>query len=524
MVELAHRPVRRHGVSRSADPLTKAKRAWNPSQGSIRCKLSSSRGGKVRLAANQQSVLAFQDGALASIARKTRSRAGTGAQRTTMRAADRQLLHALQNPLDVIFLDIETTGLSRYYDEITVVGWLHDACYHVYVTGDDPTHLQASLRQARVIVTYNGTLFDLPFLRRSFADIQLPPIHADLRYIGRRVGLTGGQKAIERELGVAVRDGMQDVDGAEAVLLWHRYLRGSTDALRRLIDYNHCDVLGLRHLLDAMLSRLVVEPDLWCEEARFVGRPVALTGWAQRSVELPCASRLKRLKNSFDGLFAGTPAESATIIGIDLTGSEARPSGWSQLIGSSCETAMVGTDQEIVDRVVAAHPCLVSIDSPLSLPYGRTRVTDDDPARATHGIMRQCERELKRRGINVYPCLLPSMQRLTARGIRLATLFRKRGIPVIESYPGAAQDIMGIPRKGAGTAFLRQGLTDFGVHGAFTTEAVTHDELDAITSALVGSFFLAGKFEALSGPEEDPLIIPKVTADAGPLDSTWVNL
>jgi uncharacterized protein YprB with RNaseH-like and TPR domain len=26
-------------------------------------------------------------------------------------------------PQDVLFLDIETTGLSHYYDEITVIGW-----------------------------------------------------------------------------------------------------------------------------------------------------------------------------------------------------------------------------------------------------------------------------------------------------------------------------------------------------------------------------------------------------------------
>jgi predicted nuclease with RNAse H fold/dephospho-CoA kinase len=178
---------------------------------------------------------------------------------------------------------------------------------------------------------------------------------------------------------------------------------------------------------------------------------------------------------------------------------------------------MVSTDREILDRVIAAQPDLVSIDSPLSLPFGRIRVTDDDPGRATYGIMRQCERELKRRGINVYPCLLPSMQKLTERGMRLAARLRKRGIPVIESYPGAAQDIMGIPRKGAGIEFLRQGLADFGVDGTFLTQTLKHDELDAITSALVGSFFLAGRHEALSGPTEDPLIIPKVKADVGPL-------
>jgi dephospho-CoA kinase len=109
------------------------------------------------------------------------------------------------------------------------------------------------------------------------------------------------------------------------------------------------------------------------------------------------------------------------------------------------------------------------------------------------------------------------MQGLTKRGMGLAARLRDLGFPVIESYPGAAQDIMGIPRKGAGEEFLRQGLMDFGILGRFATEAVRHDELDAITSALVGSFFLAGKCEALGGDLEDPLIIPDLRAMPGPL-------
>ena len=68
------------------------------------------------------------------------------------------------------------------------------------------------------------------------------------------------------------------------------------------------------------------------------------------------------------------------------------------------------------------------------------------------------------------------MQKLTARGIRLAGSLRSQGIPVIESYPGAAQDIMRIPRKGAGPEWLKIGLGDFGVSGDYETQNVTHDE------------------------------------------------
>jgi predicted nuclease with RNAse H fold len=150
------------------------------------------------------------------------------------------------------------------------------------------------------------------------------------------------------------------------------------------------------------------------------------------------------------------------------------------------------------------------MDSPLCLPLGRTRVTDDDPARHSAGIMRVSERILKRRGINVYPCLLPSMQRLTERGIRLAAELRSRGIPVIECYPGAAQDIMGIPRKGAGEEWLKLGLAEFGVTGPFTSDRLTHDELDAITCSLVGSFYIAGFTEALGGDGEEPMFVPRL--------------
>jgi dephospho-CoA kinase len=76
---------------------------------------------------------------------------------------------------------------------------------------------------------------------------------------------------------------------------------------------------------------------------------------------------------------------------------------------------------------------------------------------------------------------------------------------------------MGIPRKGAGEAFLKAGLQEFGVSGDFLTGSVRHDELDAITSALVGSFFLAEKHEALTGPSEDALIIPDLKAAPGPV-------
>jgi len=189
------------------------------------------------------------------------------------------------------------------------------------------------------------------------------------------------------------------------------------------------------------------------------------------------------------------------IVGIDLTGSEKRATGWAVMRGADVATKSIRTDTELVAETLAANPALVSIDSPLSLPE----------AHGTPGapIYRKCELALKRMGISVFWCLLPSMAMLTRRGIRLATELRKAGCKVIESYPGAAQDILGIPRKKASLEELKQGLFRAGIQGEFVTTKVTHDEVDAITSALVGLFYLADDYMALGTPSEEFLIVPR---------------
>ena len=179
------------------------------------------------------------------------------------------------------------------------------------------------------------------------------------------------------------------------------------------------------------------------------------------------------------------------VIGIDLTGTEKRASGIATLWeNGQVRTIRLKTDDEIITEVLVAKPDLISIDSPLSLP--------EDPTK----IYRECELTLKRRGIGVYWCLLPSMEKLTMRGIRLAKRLRYKGLNVIESYPGAAQDILGLPRKNKGVTVLAEALAKYGVVGNLD---VSHDELDAITAAIVGHLYLRGEYEALGC-----LIIPKV--------------
>jgi DNA polymerase (family 10) len=210
------------------------------------------------------------------------------------------------------------------------------------------------------------------------------------------------------------------------------------------------------------------------------------------------------------------------VVGIDLTASKSRPSGWALLQGDRASTRLLRTDAELIAATLDSGANLVSIDSPLSLPKGRCCAREECECRQ-HGIVRDCERSLMRMRIGVFPALLPSMAALTLRGIELARMFRERGIEVIESYPGAAQDMLGISRKRRGLDLLLDGLVGFGISLPHDSTLV-HDELDAITSALVGLFWRVGEFVGLGIPEENELIVPRIPKFREGDDSIVVGL
>jgi predicted nuclease with RNAse H fold len=162
---------------------------------------------------------------------------------------------------------------------------------------------------------------------------------------------------------------------------------------------------------------------------------------------------------------------------------------------------IVHTDQEIIDYVEKENPTLIAIDAPLNLPPGRKSIEDKN---GEH--FRPCDHELLRRGIRFFPITLGPMRLLTDRGIRLKKAFTARGYAVIEVYPGAAQDIWHISRKQDGLLKLCKGLEKLGVIGL--NKKMTGDELDAVTAALVGQFFLRGKAEVLGNFKYGAIVIP----------------
>jgi uncharacterized protein len=149
----------------------------------------------------------------------------------------------------------------------------------------------------------------------------------------------------------------------------------------------------------------------------------------------------------------------------------------------------------------------VSIDAPLSIPRGRRTIEDRS---GPH--LRAADRELQRLGIRFFPITLGAMRALTVRGMRLATELRSSGLTVFESYPGAAQDLLGLPRKQEGLAPLRRGLAGLGIGGDLRRTDLNHDELDAVTCAWVGRAFVRGDFFAIGDPREGLMVLPSRAA------------
>ena len=149
-----------------------------------------------------------------------------------------------------VFLDIETTGLYQGVDEITIIGLYNGELVKTFVKGINLAEFESEITPYELVITFNGAQFDLPFIRRQFPNISLPPAHIDLRFFLKRLGYRGGLKAIEKAFGLSRDSAIDGIDGYEAVLLWRAYQWGDESALDRLIHYNTADIVHLKPLME----------------------------------------------------------------------------------------------------------------------------------------------------------------------------------------------------------------------------------------------------------------------------------
>lgn len=146
------------------------------------------------------------------------------------------------------YIDIETTGLSSWDCDITTIALYDGIQVKYYVNGQNLEDFITDINTYRVIVTYNGKTFDVPFIERYF-NTRLNHAHIDLRYVLKSLGYSGGLKSCEKAMGLG-RGDLDGVDGFFAVLLWQEYQRNRNEkALETLLAYNIEDVVNLETLM-----------------------------------------------------------------------------------------------------------------------------------------------------------------------------------------------------------------------------------------------------------------------------------
>src|SRR5258708_23738937 len=254
---------------------------------------------------------------------------------------------------------------------VTMVGLYDGRKYKVFVEGENLNELPAQLKNYSVVVTFNGSGFDLRFLKLAFPDLVLPPIHIDLRWVTRKLGMKGGLKSVEEQFGLKRDESVEDLTGFDATVLWAKHLRGEKSALEQLLQYNTQDVVHLKPIMEIAYDKLSKSTS----SLRKSTIAPFFTGVAQspKSNKRAVLRRVPIQTDSTDLLLqllakCSEKSKSARIVGIDLTGSEKRATGWALMDGPFATTKTIRTDEELVSETLTPQPDRVASDSPPSPP------------------------------------------------------------------------------------------------------------------------------------------------------------
>jgi len=172
------------------------------------------------------------------------------------------------------YLDIETDG-GMGSDSITLIGLYNGCETHFYVKGENLAQFAYDCQDYDGFVTFFGTGFDLPFLKRRFPVLEsvfADRLHIDLCPLLKRLGHTGGLKRIEQALRITRVPETDGLDGMDAVRLWNVFRRGgrgADEARRLLLAYNREDVINLQTLLHYARPRLEAKAGYTGKEISF---------------------------------------------------------------------------------------------------------------------------------------------------------------------------------------------------------------------------------------------------------------
>ncbi|APZ92724.1 ribonuclease H-like domain-containing protein [Fuerstiella marisgermanici] len=162
------------------------------------------------------------------------------------------------------YFDIETTGLE-YDDTITTIVCWHKGALHSFVEHENLDDFLDLLDDIDLLVSFNGSTFDVPRVLDGFHIPDLPCPHLDLRWPCHYKDLRGGLKQVTSRLGFQRPADLQDADGELAVRLWSLWQhKKDTAAREQLIRYCAADVLLLIPLAQHVAGHEVMPVDeLW---------------------------------------------------------------------------------------------------------------------------------------------------------------------------------------------------------------------------------------------------------------------
>ena len=160
---------------------------------------------------------------------------------------------------EAICLDIETNGFHPSQGGYATVVGLYDGYDAVtLVRGENltPEILNRHLEGYKLLITFYGAGFDVPFLLQTMPGLHFDMPHFDLCFAARRLELHGGLKSLEVQFGFARDTSVQGLNGYDAVRLWERARHGDLAARELLLAYNREDVAYLLPMADILYEKL----------------------------------------------------------------------------------------------------------------------------------------------------------------------------------------------------------------------------------------------------------------------------
>jgi len=154
-----------------------------------------------------------------------------------------------------LYVDIETDG-GFGAEAITVIGAFDGTTTQIFVADRNLEAARELIERYPLVVTFNGQAFDMPLIRERFRYNLFNHIHVDLRFPLQRLGLRGGLKTIEHQVGLKRPTETQGLNGWDAVQLWQEWQTGSVAALDLLLAYNREDVINLAPLMQLAFERM----------------------------------------------------------------------------------------------------------------------------------------------------------------------------------------------------------------------------------------------------------------------------